>query len=326
MAGGRGAAASDTLGQVLVWVLDGDLDRAESALRELAQQDSDRAVLHLALARVYRRRGEIGRAIQLHQNLLLREGLSKTERRQAQRGLAEDFRSGGFVRRAEAAYEELLASGLRDAGVLGGYLRLLEDRGDLRRAVDIANRLARVTGERRPWVEAERWCALAKAEHAEGRSSETRKALSRALRADPDHGGAWLLLGELEAERGRTRKALVAWQRAAERDSGAAAEAYPKIEATHAALGRPRDTERLLRRILERRPGDEATLIALCRVLVARGDTPLALQTLEKEGNHASAPLSLALLRCRLLLVEDETEARPAVEALLDRVERDLAP
>lgn len=134
------------------------------------------------------------------------------------------------------------------------------------------------------------------------------------------------MLGELEAERGRTRKALSAWQRAAERDPSVAALAYPKIEATHAALGRPRDTERWLRRTLERRPGDEATLIALCRVLSARGETREALQVLEKEGNVAAVPLSLALLRCRLLLAEDDKGARAALEALLDRVEGDLAP
>jgi lipopolysaccharide biosynthesis regulator YciM len=326
MSGGiAGAAeAEDVLSQALVWILDNDLDRAEVALRELAQRNSDRAILHLALARVYRRRGEIGRAIQLHQNLLLREGLSKTERRQAKRGLAEDFRSGGFLRRAEAAYEELLAEDSKDPVALGGLLRVLEDRGELRRVIDVAGRLRRVSGDRSAWAQAQQWCALAKAEHAQGRSVEARKALGRALRADPDHGASWLLLGELEAERGRTRKALTAWRRAAERDPASAAEAYPKIEATNAALGRPRDTEQLLRRALEEKAGDEDALLALCHLLEARGDAREALDLLEKERGVDVAPLALASLRCRLLLAEEDTGARPALETLLDRIDRDL--
>jgi lipopolysaccharide biosynthesis regulator YciM len=326
MGGGIGGAAGAhrILGQVLVWVVDGELDRAERALRTLAQEHSDEAILHLALARVYRRRGEIGRAIQLHQNLLLREGLSKDDRRDAHRGLAEDFRSGGFIRRAEAAYEEVLAADPRDPIALAGLLRILEDRGELRRAIDMAKRLGRATGNVSPWVEAQRWCAFARAEAAEGRNPEARKAAARALRADPDHGGAWLLLGELEAERGRTGKALAAWQRAAERDPASAAAAYPKIEATHAALGRPRDTERLLKRVLQQKPGDEAALAALCRLLAARGEVSAALDVLEKAGSIESAPLMVALLRCRLLLGEAEADPRPALEAFLDRIEREF--
>ncbi len=327
MPGGIGGAAraEDVVSRALVWVLDNDLDRAERVLRELAQRDSSRAVVHLALARIYRRRGEIGRAIQLHQNLLLREGLTKAEWRQAQRGLAEDFRSGGFLRRAEAAYEEVLAEDAKDPVALGGLLRVLEDRGEQRRAIDIADRLGRVAGTRSPWVQAQRWCALARAEHAEGRSAEARKAVGKALRADPDHGPSWLLLGELEAERGRTRKALAAWCRAAERDPGVAAEAYPKIEATHAALGRPRDTEGLLRRALERNARDVDALLALGRLLAARGDAREALDLLEKEAGVEPAPLALETLRCRLLLAEEDADARPALEALLDRLERDLS-
>ncbi len=322
--GSGGAAAADAVGEALVAVLDGDLDRAERGLRRLAERDSDRAILHLALARLYRRRGEIGRAIQLHQNLLLREGLSKHERRLAQRGLADDFRSGGFLRRAEAAYEEVLAGDPRDPIALAGYLRVLEDRGELRRATEVAARLARVSGARTPWIEAQRWCALAKAEHADGHSDRARKAVGRALRADPDYGPAWLFLGELEAERGRARKALSAWTRGSQRDAGSAAEAYPKIEATHAALGRARDTERMLRGVLESQPGDEAALLALCRLLAARGETRAALATLEKESGSAAASLAIEVERCRLLLADDDPAARPALEALLDRVEGDL--
>ena len=311
------------LGEALVWVLEGDLDRAESVLREVAALDSDQATAYLALARVYRRRGEIGRAIQIHQNLLLRKGLSADERLHALRGLAEDFRSGGFLRRAEAAFREALALRADDPASLRGLLRILEDRGELRAAAEIATRLARQVGERDAWLDAERWCAIAKSEYDEGHERDARKAISRALRQDADHGAAWLLLGTLEAERGRTRKALKAWRRAAACDAESAAAAYPRIEATHAALGRSRDTERFLREVLERDPGDVHARLALSRALTARGEGAEALELLDKAGQGSGTPLALGVERCRLLLEEEPEALRAAVETLLDRLERE---
>ena len=64
---------------------------------------------HLALGRLYRMRGEVGRAIRVHQNLLLRSDLAREHMQTALEDLAEDFRQGGFLQRAIASYEEVLA-------------------------------------------------------------------------------------------------------------------------------------------------------------------------------------------------------------------------
>ena len=48
----------------------------------------------------------------------------------------------------------------------------------------------------------------------EGKSDEERRALRRALRKDPRCARAWIHLGALEAERGRSKRALAAWRKA----------------------------------------------------------------------------------------------------------------
>ena len=210
-----------------------------------------------------------------------------------------------------------------DPSALRGLLRILEDRGELRAAAEIAARLAKRVGERDAWLDAERWCAIAKSDHDEGQERDARKSISRALRQDADHGAAWLLLGTLEAERGRTRKALKAWRRAAECDAESAAAAYPKIEATYAALGRSRETERFFEEALERDPGDVAARLALARALDARGERAQALEILDKGGEGGGSPRALGLERCRLLLDAEPEALRGAVEALLERLERE---
>src|SRR5690606_26718184 len=95
--------------RALVAVLDGDLERAEALLAGVVQRDSQELDVYLALARLFRQRGEIGRAIHVHQSLLLRPDVGGEARFAALVGLADDFRAGGFLRRAIAAYEEVLA-------------------------------------------------------------------------------------------------------------------------------------------------------------------------------------------------------------------------
>jgi lipopolysaccharide biosynthesis regulator YciM len=89
----------------LLSVFDQDLDRAEEALVRAVRSDVDGIESYLALARLYRMRGEIGRAIRVHQNLLLRDDLSREQRLRALADLGADFRQGGFEDRAIACYE-----------------------------------------------------------------------------------------------------------------------------------------------------------------------------------------------------------------------------
>ena len=71
-------------------VLEGNLDTAEDLLSRAVRIDSDQVDAYLSLARLYRLRGEIGRAIRVHQNLLLRKDLQSEHRDEALLGLAGD--------------------------------------------------------------------------------------------------------------------------------------------------------------------------------------------------------------------------------------------
>ncbi|MDX1578395.1 MAG: tetratricopeptide repeat protein, partial [Gemmatimonadota bacterium] len=241
--------------QALLRVLEDELDAAEELLSRVARADSDRVDAYLALARLYRRRGEIGRAIRVHQNLLLRRELPEAVRDEALRGLAGDFQRGGFLQRAIAAWEEVLERRPDDGGALAALARLEADARDHERAIELERRLARLEGRDPRGREAELRVRQAETALAEGRGDDARKALRKALRRDPQNARAWLQLGELEAQRGRSRRALAAWQRVPALDRRAAVEVYPRLEAAWAALGRAPEYEAFLTRLVEERPG-----------------------------------------------------------------------
>ncbi len=62
--------ADRALRQALLALLDRDFDAAEALIARALRSDSDDVEAYIALARLYRSRGEVGRALRIHQNLL----------------------------------------------------------------------------------------------------------------------------------------------------------------------------------------------------------------------------------------------------------------
>jgi len=216
----------------------------------------------------------------------------------------------------------VLAETPRDPAALRGLLRILDQSGKPRDALPLAVRLARLQGEPRDVIVADRWLAVARSDHKAGRIQEARKAVQRALRSESDHAEGWELLGEIEAELGRERRALNAWRKAADLDREVAERVYPKLAATYAGLGRAREYEVFLQRQLEEQPDRAAARLALARALGARGEVQAGLAELAPLLNDSPASLAAQAARGRLLLQKGDADAcRKAYEALLETVE-----
>lgn len=305
-------------------VLDHDLAGAEAVLSQAVRRDSSAVEAYLALARIFRQRGEIGRAIHLHQNLLLRRDLDSTARFQALLGLADDFREGGFLRRAIAAYEEVLTRAPREPRALRALVKLLLDAREPQRALPLARRLARIEGEPGAALVVAVWLEIADTERGQGHTRAARKALQRALDLDAACVPAWITLGEVEAELGNTKEALAAWRRVPEVDRRAGTLVYPRIAASFAAVGRPREYETWLRELLAGDGDDPGARLALARALAARGAVEEALGEVATVLEHDPRQLEAHAVRGRILLAEGrEAEVAKAHEALLDLLERE---
>jgi lipopolysaccharide biosynthesis regulator YciM len=202
-------------------------------------------------------------------------------------------------------------------------VRLYTEARDFERAIAMARRLARAKGEDSSLVEAGLYVDMADAARAEGRSSEARRAAKRALRKGRALVRGWITLGELEAERGRTKAALAAWLQVPKIDRRSGPLVYPQLEATYAALGRPRDFEKFLRELLREKPEDLEARLALARTLSARGESDAATAEiraiLDKNGDDLAA---LAMLGRSFLAEGRDAEASRLLAELLDSLDR----
>jgi lipopolysaccharide biosynthesis regulator YciM len=324
--GGDARAPRDVdsaLRSALLAVLERDFEAAESLLDRAVRIDSTAVEPYLALARLFRMKGEVGRAIRIHQNLLLRRDLDRSDTVRALAGLAADFRQGGFLRRAIACYEEVLAHDPRHREATAQLVRLLAQAREFPRALEMERRLAKLERRDGSEAEAELLVEMAEAAQAEGRSEDARKAVKKALRRNRRSARAWTALGALEAERGRSKAALAAWSRVPALDRRAAARVYPHLEASYAALGRARDFEASLEGLLESQPDDAVARMALARTLAARGEVDAACAQLRQVLERAPDDLEARGALGRLLLAEGKhVDAGREYAELLDSLER----
>ena len=301
----------------------GDWETAETWLERIVEADTSDLDAYHALARLYRERGDIGRAIRMHQNLLLRADLGRTQKAAARLELARDFDAGGFAERAAAGYEEVLGEQPRNAEALERRLALCLALREYDRGLALVKRYRRVDRDEAGRVERSLLLAMARAQADEGDADAARGTLKRCLRRDKTCAEAWSRLGELEAEKGRDAKAIDAWRRAVEAEPGRAGELLPRIEAGYSARKKPAEYEKFLRARLEVRPADAALHVALSRALKARGEAAEAIEVLARAIESVPSAVSLRVeLGRQLLEAGQEREAQKAYSALLDALDQ----
>ena len=104
---------STTYFRGLNYLLNEQPDKAIELFLHIAELDKDTFETQVALGHLFRRRGEVDRAIRLHQALVQRPGLSDQQKVQALLALGEDYMRSGLLDRAETVFSDLVALDMR---------------------------------------------------------------------------------------------------------------------------------------------------------------------------------------------------------------------
>ncbi|MGE8570270.1 MAG: lipopolysaccharide assembly protein LapB [Achromobacter sp.] len=135
----------------LNFLLNEEPDRAIDAFVEVAKLDPETTELHFALGSLFRRRGEMERAIRVHQSLLSRSDLPDAEREHAQHELAQDFLKAGMLDRAESGFEQLKDTRYA-LPALRSLIRIFESEHDWPRAIEAVKTLQGLVDEPVPQI------------------------------------------------------------------------------------------------------------------------------------------------------------------------------
>lgn len=192
----------------LNYLLNEQPDKAIDVFVKLLEVDSDTVETHLALGNLFRRRGEVDRAIRIHQNLIARPTLNRTHRAQALLELGLDYMRAGLFDRAENLFIELEEMKSHQETALQNLLLIYQQEKDWEKCLQVAKRLEQISGRSYKTVQAYYYCELAEeAAHAADLTSAA-SHLKSAQGCDANCVRATLLKGKLEADQGACDSAI----------------------------------------------------------------------------------------------------------------------
>ena len=281
----------------LNFLISNQLDLAIEELTTAAGIDADAFEIHLILGNVYREKGQVTRAIQLHQQLLQRPKLTKLERAYVLLCLGLDFRRGGFVDRALEAFTEVLRFDSANQYALLNLEKLHEEQQQWQEAYSIRQRLAALADTtQRSKHEAilaflETQLGLQALNRAESRTAVSR--FQSAIDLDESAVPAYLNLGDLQRQEGLVSEAVSTWERV---PRIAPERAYLVFDRLKNAAQEQGDKERfpaLCSRLIEDNPQDWRARLALGRHLASIGQPAEALDLLFESLLHNPHALAI---------------------------------
>ncbi|MBT8065566.1 MAG: lipopolysaccharide assembly protein LapB [Gammaproteobacteria bacterium] len=215
----RNQVFSNQYFQGLNYLLNEQPDKAIQVFLELAEVNQDTVETHMALGSLFRRRGEVDRAIRFHQNIIAKPGLEPDQRTQALLELGEDYMRAGLLDRAERLFSELIESDSHTPSALRSLLEIYQQEKDWENALKQAQRLEQVSGEHMGGVMAQFCCEMAEQALAAGDRERARRHLRQARRHDPRCIRARFILAEISAQENEDEAALDLYEEIAELDS-----------------------------------------------------------------------------------------------------------
>ncbi len=189
-------------------LVNNDTDQALEIFIGLIDADEGTIDLHLTLGSLFRRRGEVDRALRIHQNLVQRPRLKPVHRNQARFELAKDYLAAGVLDRAEEIFLELAHQGMFLSDCLSRLMRLYEREREWDKAIDMAEWLASAQGRDMGPVIAHYHCEKAEAAARQADDRGQAQQLRKALRADRHCVRALMVDAALALKAGQPGRAL----------------------------------------------------------------------------------------------------------------------
>ncbi len=311
--------------QGLNFLLNEQQDQAIEAFIEVVKVDPQTIELHFALGSLFRRRGEVDRAIRMHLNLVERGDLDEEKKQQALFELAQDYLKAGILDRAETAFQSLHGTPYEKES-LEFLLEIFQKEHDWLKAIDITQRIAVLTGEPRGRLAAFFFCELATTELAQKQTEAAAVHLEQALSVDPKGVRASMMLGDIHLAAGHAPRAIEIWKKVEQQDAQ-----YLPLVAERVLQGYRQNNDEnggvvLLQSYLQKYPSLDLMNV-LFSVIVQRDGAEAAYQLVRNELKRNPSLLGLdKLLEAQLLGYSGERRSDiELVKSLIHNRTRSLA-
>ena len=192
----------------LNYLLNDEQGKALDIFVKLVESNWDTIDTHFALGKIYRKNGEMDKAIKIHQGLIARPSLPERYRSTILLELGYDYLGAGWFDRAEGLFKEVLIQDKKSKEARHNLILIYQQEKDWFKAIDIADDLfAENPSVIGPMI-AQYYCELADICKTKGDISQLEHSANKALHYDADCVRATILLAEQAKASGDDKKAI----------------------------------------------------------------------------------------------------------------------
>jgi lipopolysaccharide biosynthesis regulator YciM len=309
----------------LNFLVDGQTDQAVEELTRAASTDTDALEIQMILGNLSRQKGQVGRAITIHQSLLQRPDLRPLEHAYVLLCLGLDYRHGGFIDRAIETFNEVVRLDPKNRYAFVNLQKLYEEQRQWTDAARVRQEIAGIDGSERHenrqilgFLRNE----LGASQLAQGDVAGAARTFEEALDIDPRTTPAYLNLGDVRQRTGRLQAAVEVWERLVRTLPERGHLSLDRLEQAYREAGSPRRFIDLCERLIDGNPQDWRTRLALARHYSASGQNRHALELLLAALPHNPHGLAIhqEVWRALLALNLDRTLVQQYVELTREAV------
>lgn len=297
----------------LNYLLHGETNKAVEVYVDIARHHAETVELQFTLGTLFRRRGELERAIRMHQKLLERRDLTENQRQSAELELAIDFMKAGLFDRAENLLHALADTNYaRQARE--ELLSIYQQEHEWSKAIEVAS-LLRDESHTYQHEIAQFNCELAAQALVRGKLDEARHYLDQALSGHRHCARARLMLGEIAMAAGEIETAIEHWLSMEKQDLNYLALAARQLMAAYDKLGRTEDGDLLLQRLVRQSPELDVVDLVYERLTAREGIHAAYEFVRERLREHPTMPGLRKVLEAHLLVAPDAQ--KPELEIII---------
>ena len=258
----------------LNFLLNEQTDQALEHFLRMVRVDDKTIETHFALGSLFRRRGEVDRAIRIHQNIIARPDLASEQRDQALYSLAKDYFAAGLLDRAESLFSRLSQGSRYQVQALESLCRIYEQEREWEKAVDAGKRLEILSGRSLALQIAHYYCEWAEAAAAQNDFVSAREYVKKAQSGRPRTMRGALTRAHIARDTGDNKTALKLYHRIIDENTYLIAEALPEIVSIYKREDATAELESALKALLAKNP-ETSSLIAYTAIVNNLGGIPV---------------------------------------------------
>ncbi len=265
----------------LNFLLNEQTDQALEHFLKMVRVDDKTIETHFALGSLFRRRGEVDRAIRIHQNIIARPDLAAEQRDQGLFSLAKDYLAAGLLDRAESVFTRLADGSRYQVQALELLCGIYEQEREWEKAIDAGQRLEVLGGKSLALQIAHYYCELAEAAASAGDFAAARQYVKNAQAGRPRTMRGALTRAHIARDTEDNKTALRLYHRIIDENTYLIAEALPEIVAIYSRENQVAELEEALQALLAKHP-DRASLVAYTAIVNDIGGIPVIDECVER--------------------------------------------